>query len=288
MAISTTWMGGIASRELRRASQASVLGVTSRGCFLQTVPRRVIFLSLESWRGPLTLNLSAEYNVLSMLESGLPARIATDCVYFPTVAERIYLDRAEVWHAPPLPPAPLLPEQRRERLCSVVDEGRSVGKVSMLHELPSNLLDCEGQETSQLLVGLREALLERRISAILAAAEPVLGLGAGLTPSGDDLVTGLMLALNRWGQVLAPGLDLGTLNQEIARLAYEKTTLLSANLIDCACQGGADERLILGLDGIISGAYDLTSCASSLAGWGNTSGMDALAGMALALIGSPA
>jgi hypothetical protein len=115
------------------------------------------------------------------------------------------------------------------------------------------------------------------------AADGVLGLGAGLTPSGDDLVAGLMLALNRWRFELAGDMDLEALNQDLTSLAYKKTTRLSANLIECTCQGEADERLILALDGIMAGKYDPAKCASALAGWGNTSGSDALAGMALAI-----
>ena len=43
-----------------------------------------------------------------------------------------------------------------------------------------------------------------------SAAEPLgylLGLGSGLTPSGDDLALGLLLAVSRWGEVLAPRLN---------------------------------------------------------------------------------
>jgi hypothetical protein len=112
--------------------------------------------------------------------------------------------------------------------------------------------------------------------------EGLLGLGSGLTPSGDDLTMGFLLYLKRWGHVLAPGLDLATLAPVIVPLATRKTTTLSANLIECALNGQANERLLLALDGILTGEPDPATCASYLAGWGNTSGLDALVGMALA------
>jgi hypothetical protein len=143
--------------------------------------------------------------------------------------------------------------------------------------------DMPGEAVSDILAALRLALDGQEAARIAAAIQPLLGMGAGLTPSGDDLALGLLLALNRWGQTLAPGLDLKLLNREIVRGAYERTTMLSANLIDCASRGQADERLIVGLDGILSGEYDPGMCASSLAGWGNNSGVDALVGMGLAM-----
>jgi hypothetical protein len=42
-----------------------------------------------------------------------------------------------------------------------------------------------------------------------------------------------------------------------------------------------DERLILALDGIITGNIEPEFCVNLLAGWGNTSGFDSLIGMAL-------
>jgi hypothetical protein len=60
--------------------------------------------------------------------------------------------------------------------------------------------------------------------------------------------------------------------------------LLSANLIECAAQGQANERLILSLDGMITGVPDAERCAGLLAGWGNTSGLDALVGMGVVIV----
>jgi hypothetical protein len=60
-----------------------------------------------------------------------------------------------------------------------------------------------------------------------------------------------------------------------------KTTTVSANLIDCAARGQADERLIRALDGIETGELSALECAHALGSWGNTSGLDALIGMGL-------
>ena len=65
--------------------------------------------------------------------------------------------------------------------------------------------------------------------------------------------------------------------------AYEKTTTLSANLIDCAARGLANERLINTLDWILTGEPGEANVIANLLGWGNSSGVDAFTGMAAAI-----
>jgi len=122
-------------------------------------------------------------------------------------------------------------------------------------------------------------------AALSSALVAFIGKGQGLTPSGDDLVTGLLLAVNRWGSRLFPGQEmrLGRLNRAAIQVAHRNTTTLSANLIECAALGQADERLVTALDGIMTGKPEPSVCADLLLGWGSSSGSDALAGMVLAI-----
>jgi len=113
-----------------------------------------------------------------------------------------------------------------------------------------------------------------------------LGLGAGLTPAGDDFILGFLLCLNRWQGALSPGVDLESLNRQMVRSAYRRTTQLSANLIECATLGLADERLVNGLDWLLSGETTDPDVLGNLLGWGNSSGVSVLAGFATALSGS--
>jgi hypothetical protein len=142
------------------------------------------------------------------------------------------------------------------------------------------------------------AALQSRLAEIISqaarrrsTAQPIanalgalLGLGQGLTPSGDDLVAGFLLALNRWGARLSPEIDTATLNQEIIMNTRSATSALAASLIECATLGQADERLLLALDGILDGSVPVEACLTALSGWGSSSGYDALVGMALYLM----
>jgi hypothetical protein len=138
-----------------------------------------------------------------------------------------------------------------------------------------------------LLPVLRQAqkfIHQGRLSEIAPLLTRFYGLGSGLTPSGDDLIMGLLLCLNRPGvePVYRHGLD--EFNKQAVRMAYEKTTSLSANLIECAAQGQADERLITGLEGITCEAGSTAESINALLAWGSSSGADALLGFALAIL----
>jgi len=73
------------------------------------------------------------------------------------------------------------------------------------------------------------------------------------------------------------------LNNRIVEAAYAKTTLLSANLIECASLGSADERLISTLDYLVCDEDYETEIPRELLDWGKSSGLAALLGMATAL-----
>ena len=264
-------LGSIAHGLLADEPAASVMGTTSRGLFLGLDSGWVVFLSTERWRGPLTLNVVGDVGCdVSPLLQHLPGA-------------------AQVWQAGPPARSALPPVQRANALQRLAEHASLKAKASPSGPLLRRLLgldapDLPVEETWwQQLLDLQQALREGKPAAIAQAALPWLGRGAGLTPSGDDLLLGLLLALNRWGAALAPALELEAANQAILENAWQHTTRLSASLLACAAQGQADERLLLALDGIMTGQPDVAACAEALAGWGNTSGLEALVGMAVGL-----
>jgi len=280
-------LGEVARQQLAQEGEAVVLGVTSRGAFIRLEAGWVIFLSTESFRGPLTLNVGGEAPELQGLENGMPAQVTPAGLFFPHVGVMVDVRQAEVWQAS-LPPRAFLPSpQRNEQLIQVTWRALAGQPGSQLSACLPLLLGIEsvpsdGENTTlSLLCRLQHSFIEHQIVAITEGLEALLGLGSGLTPSGDDLTAGCLLTLRRWGYVLAPGLDVQAIGDSLLPMAYRKTTTLAANLIECATLGQANERLILALDGMMTGQPDSQACAGYLAGWGNTSGLDALVGMAL-------
>lgn len=282
-------LGVVARQQLSQEGEAVILGVTSRGAFVRLEAGWVIFLSTEVFRGPLTLNVGGEAPELQRLENGMPAQVTPAGLFFPQVELVVDIRQAEVWQAPPLQQVFLTSSQRNEQLIEVVRRALANQRGSQLSACLPLLLGIEsapsgGENTLlSLLRRLQQLLAERQITEIAAGLEALLGLGSGLTPSGDDLTAGFLLTLRRWGHVLAPGLDVQTIGDSLLPMAYRRTTSLAANLIECATLGQANERLILALDGMMTGQPDSQTCAGYLAGWGNTSGLDALVGMALLL-----
>ncbi len=262
--IAVTNIGSIARRLISSNRTASIIGITSKGFFGRLDNDWVIFLSLETHRGPLTLNLGKRPQQVAV---GSIIHFLSNPDNAPSSGTVISIRDASTWEAPPTPPADLSHARRAERL-------------SIFEQAPMD------DEISAHLERFQRNLATRDPQAVAAAIGNLLGLGRGLTPAGDDVTLGLLLALNRWGEAIAPGWDVIRLNQTILPLAYAKTTTLAANLIECASQSQADERLIRALDAIVAGGDDLQSCAANLAGWGNSSGRAALAGMAL-MVGYP-
>lgn len=99
--------------------------------------------------------------------------------------------------------------------------------------------------------------------------EDLLGRGPGLTPSGDDVVLGLLLAEARWGLVR---------HEYLVPLAQRRTTTLSANLIALAARGDADERLLELVDWVAAGG----PTPEEFLRWGAHSGEAVLQGVRLA------
>lgn len=282
-------MGAIAHTKLAQESEASLMGITSRGLFLWLSSGWVVFLSPDSFRGPLTLNYLGEPGDFRALQSGLPARVYPDHILFPEARLAIHTGQASPWQPPPVP-VKILPHGDRMALMALVARDLLTrGGVSDFGRLIPAMLGDEGGSEAKgnpaypFVERLQHSLREGKLTDIARCMQAILGMGTGLTPSGDDVVAGSLLALTRWGHALAPGMETKALVQEVVQAAYRKTTTLSANLIECAGQGQANERLVLALDGILSGETDASTCAGYLAGWGNTSGLDVLAGMALAL-----
>lgn len=123
--------------------------------------------------------------------------------------------------------------------------------------------------------------LARQAAPLLAAlperqaAQRLIGLGPGATPSGDDLLAGLLLTLHYTGY---PAADL----REIARSA--QTTALGRALLRWAAAGRAREDVLLLLRDLFSrsGSAALARLESVLH-YGATSGADLLAGIAIGL-----
>lgn len=110
-------------------------------------------------------------------------------------------------------------------------------------------------------------------------AARLVGFGSGLTPAGDDLIGGALIALRAVGRKRIAN----RLGKWALRLARTRTNRISLAHLACAASGQGHEALHHALGAILAGTKNLEKEMSALKRIGHTSGMDALSGALLAL-----
>ncbi len=287
------FIGNLASEIISTEQTADVFGVTSRGVFVKFINNKMIFLSFEDYRGPLTVNLSGDTQPLINLSTGETVAISQEGFSFPDSDISITKLNAKVWK-PPKPKEPLLTSTDRINLIhnlalAVYQHKKAEGLFEMLPVLarisPEYVNGAnQFKGISAKIDKIRIQFAQRDLLALSQTMQSFLGLGSGLTPSGDDFIIGLLLSLNRWEGILQPGNNLSILNSQMVEAAYSSTTTLSANLIECTTLGLADERLIQVVDFLAVAKYNQDEVLTGLLNWGNSSGADALVGMITAFL----
>jgi hypothetical protein len=105
-------MGSLAMHLFSIGRIATVFGINDRGLFLKFDNDRMIFLSFEKYRGPLTVNLKGDIHLLSNCSPGETAFVSRDEMLFSDLAIRIPTSPAKIW-TPPLPTGiPLSTDER--------------------------------------------------------------------------------------------------------------------------------------------------------------------------------
>jgi Protein of unknown function (DUF2877) len=134
---------------------------------------------------------------------------------------------------------------------------------------------------------IRDALARQDIRAFEAAALRVLGLGHGLTPSGDDFVGGILFALH-CAPVPVWRKDLPVLKSRLHAAAKVATNVISAALLDDLMDGASYRALHETMAALHSeDAVKIEAACTHLMGLGASSGSDILAGVLLALAPAP-
>lgn len=127
---------------------------------------------------------------------------------------------------------------------------------------------------------LASAIQARDPLRTTTAARPLIGLGPGLTPSGDDVLTGAWATLHAIGHPCAGSLAaaLGDVDS--------RTTVVAAAMLRHVARGEVAERIHELLAAVLAPAEvrgRLEAAVAQTVAWGATSGSDLLAGVLLAL-----
>jgi hypothetical protein len=266
---------GVLAREFcRRRARAEVAAVFERSLYLHAGDMFVCLGEPSIGNGPLTL--IADFRT-SRLQRGQPASISERGITIGDTA-RFSFDRCEPWQ-PLRWPLSLSPLQ-------LIDVGRAIaGRIAV--EAPVQGLGglyCGSEAPLARIAGPRiarfEAWLDNALETDRASSEAVqdlIGLGLGLTPSGDDFLVGTLALLDALAETKAHAAVASAIDASPRGL----TSPLSGCLLRAAAAGHIGENLYCAIAALISG--DVDAAVAAIRNIGHSSGWDMLAGAATTL-----
>ncbi len=282
-------IGHMAQAHIADHPDGKIIGSTSRGFFIMSARQRVLFVSYEADRGPLTINLFNPPSQPLPVYVGQDVTLHPDQIIINSLRAHIIIEENAIWSPPPalkqVLPTAELDSKMRMIVNTLMNTKRGLGFVSLL----AFIFDLTARPTVPItlqptivnVVLLKQQLFSRPFLESLPQLKELMGLGRGLTPSGDDFICGMLLLLNRMPLAPQYQLQIDDFNDQLVELAFDKTTALSANLIRAAARGGADERLLTAIDGILSGQLSEGEILNALENYGSSSGLDAFTGAGL-------
>ena len=129
---------------------------------------------------------------------------------------------------------------------------------------------------------LIKSIERRNFAEISGRIKKLIGFGEGLTPSGDDFLTGLIASL-----LLVNNAGFGYLVRsvkEVIGLEKERTTFLSGKFLEYACQGRFPEVILNLIEAIFAkGREEVEKAARRCLDFGASSGRDTLLGILFGL-----
>ena len=196
---------------------------------------------------------------------------------------RLAVRQAELWRTPPWPGSP--PPNRLLATCAELVRRTAIdapeeGLARHISGMPET---CGPQSTFARIARPRIARFERWLIGVLAsghahtmttegAIEGLIGLGPGLTPSGDDFLVGALALLDALGERDAHTALASAMTNHLRAL----TTPLSACFLKVAAAGHVGEALHRAVSSVVTGDVDAAVLAAEKIG--HSSGWDMMAG----------
>lgn len=281
---SVSTMGAIAAETLESADSGSVIGITSKGAFLRTGDR-ILFLTSADYSSPFNMILTDENHWLAELQPGDLVVFRNRDLYIPGARITINTDAAEIW----TPPAPaLLKTSIKDQLVLAERWSENLrrkdpekGFLFLANESNGFFKSQNDQETRNSVRSLVDGFKQEDFDKFMSGVRLLLGRGGGLTPSGDDLVTGFFLYHMRFDQSTGrERLIIPEWLSQVTQLAFERTTTISANRLAAARRGWSEELFLKIIDALFDPAIKLDGrFFERLISFGHSSGVDTFMGI---------
>jgi hypothetical protein len=284
--LSVEAIGAKARSILKAGAVGKITATFERSCYLETGGDWICLAASGTGRGPITLTCQQFGNdwPSGQLREGLLVRVDRDGL---RLGANIHVATADAvtWRPPPPP----------DWTVASLIEG-----LGLLREHASEMLPREGLAAFLLddapdLVGAptpREALAATPSIALLRGwlvqgsglpdqrVTGLVGLGPGLTPSGDDLLGGAMISLHLLGRPERAAALYRTVRPALA----DGTNAVSRALLAAAADGMGGESLHAALNAVLSADRSImTDNLQAIDRIGHSSGWDALTGAIMVL-----
>jgi hypothetical protein len=149
------------------------------------------------------------------------------------------------------------------------------------HHYPDGTSTIHERVLAKRLLELADAIEENNVKDIYLISKQFVGLGVGLTPSGDDFLTGWLLTLQA---LQHPIMNIFFQHQDDwLNHAKHNTTNVSYFMLEAAFYGKGNEAILDVIEGIEDVGISLSSAVERLLTIGSCSGTDMLTGVAFAL-----
>ena len=266
--------------------RATVLGVFDRAlCLVLPDGCLVGLLSPELPRTPWGIRLaSVPCPFREILPTGAPARSDGTELCFPEYGLNIELAGVIPWLDDTIFP----PDRMPDLVAAAHDvrdllRRRDMYGLTLVYTEGPDLLSTALNTTlrriaAKAATNLKAAAREGDSMAALEAARPLLGLGPGLTPSGDDFLVGFLAGLHSLpGRTTKRECFLCQFGNELGKLAAIVTNEVAGTFVAHAGRGHFTESIVSLGRALVHGT-DLTIAAQTLLSFGASSGADTLAG----------
>lgn len=282
---------GQPARHALMAGHGSVLAALSSALYLESVAGIACLVSPPAPRGPLNVVLCG-FKPGTRGRSGATWRTDGTTLAIDGLGT-FSISAHKEWLPPPLPSvclATLLAGLASMRAILEARVPRGEVLVHALRSLPERpairapwtasrpgSMDAHFARAVPALSRWLDDALAGRNASIPGPVAALLGAGRGFTPSGDDCIAGVLVALHALGERRTAA----SVARVVARYAPRRTSRLSAAHLDAACAGEAIEPLHAAIEAI-AGNTSPGPVLDALERFGHGSGFDGLAGVLVA------
>lgn len=264
--------GLLAQEFCRRHARATVEAVFARSVYLRADDDFICVGQPDLGNGPLTL-IASLGGLPDRLQPGQMTEVCERHIVIGS-AVRFSLAKSETWRAPQWPACPP-PATLIQTYADLARRAASDAPDEGLARCAFNV----GESPLGRIARPRISSFERALAGNFPddAVRGLLGLGPGLTPSGDDFLVGGLALLDCVGERDAHA----ALARAIIAALPGATSPLSANFLRAAAAGHVGETLHRAVSSVMTN--DVDAAIDAVDGVGHSSGWDMLAGVAAAL-----